>query len=233
MRIATYFNVLKSEIDSRLYNIVIGISLGNKYFSKENIQQFVEWSIQHTKESVLILIADSIHAINLEIYDEMNTETAQKKAARMSEKKYREVVEAISSLSPHDKNRIHILRFTDIFSETYKNNVECVKQEFLHNKEFHDFIIDIVKKSRKDKFSFISQLSNTQLDRLSEYILTELPFLIGGVEWNNTAYTLIPYPGISEVDVLAVGLQNKTLFPELAHRLQVQNNLKILEVYVD
>ena len=67
MRIEQYVNTTKDEVESKKHNIWIGVSLGNKYFTKENIRKYIEWALQHTKDSVLVLIGDDIYAINIEV----------------------------------------------------------------------------------------------------------------------------------------------------------------------
>ena len=52
---------------NKSYNIGVGISLGNKWFSVENILGLIEWSLKYTKDFVIVYVADSIHAINIEV----------------------------------------------------------------------------------------------------------------------------------------------------------------------
>ena len=69
MKIVTYLNTTKEEVESNKYNIWFGISLGNRYFSKENLKEYIPWLVRHTKDHVLVVIGDSIHAINIEVLD--------------------------------------------------------------------------------------------------------------------------------------------------------------------
>ena len=47
----------EEDLNNRHYNIGVGISLGNKWFTPGNIVSLVEWSIRHTKDYVVIYIA--------------------------------------------------------------------------------------------------------------------------------------------------------------------------------
>ena len=66
MIIKNYLGTTKEEVDSKKFNICIGVSLGNKRFTKENIKKYIIWALDKTKEDILILIPDRIHAINVE-----------------------------------------------------------------------------------------------------------------------------------------------------------------------
>ena len=75
------------------------------------------------------------------------------------------------------------------------------------------------------------------LDKLAEYVLKEIPLFINGVKYkteNNKwkTYSLVPYPGLTSMDKLFIGLQNKEMFPELAERLKITDKIAILEAYI-
>ena len=59
----------KEDIESNKYNIWVGISLGNKSFTKELIKEYIEYALKFTREDVLIVIPDRLHAVNIEIRD--------------------------------------------------------------------------------------------------------------------------------------------------------------------
>jgi len=65
MRIVTYLNTTEEEIFAKKFNIVVGISLGNKDFKRELVRSYLLWAIENTKEKVLVLIPDKIHSVNL------------------------------------------------------------------------------------------------------------------------------------------------------------------------
>jgi len=47
MLIKTYLNCTEQEIQSKKFNIFVGISLGNKYFTKENIKKYILWALEN------------------------------------------------------------------------------------------------------------------------------------------------------------------------------------------
>lgn len=236
MRIVTYLNVTPEEINSKSHNIWIGVSLGNKYFTKENLDKYIRWAIDHTKENILVVIADTLHAVNLEVLDHRNPEKALKKAIRIGDEKNKEIEEIISNLSDEQKKKVRVVRWNDsLKNPSYLHNVELVKNEFRNNPDFHKLIIGIVNVGRADRSERLSNMTAFELDNLANYILYELPHFVNGVQGygSDTVYTVLPYPGLNKLDELCVGLSNRTVFPELAKKLNVSHKIGILEAYVD
>lgn len=236
MRITTYLNTTQKEVENKTHNIWIGISLGNKYFTKEHIAEYIRWAIENTKEKVLVVICDALHTINIEVLDKRSPEASFQKAIKIGDQKYVEVQSIISDLPDNYKSKINLVRWKDILdSENYKNNLKIITEEFKQNSEFHNYITEIVKQGRPDRVETISKLSIQRLDRLAEYILNELPLLINGVQGygDNTIYTLLPYPSISKLDELCIELSNKTIFSGLANKLNLTNKIAILEAYAE
>lgn len=236
MQIKEILGVSKESILNKKYNIWIGISLGNKYFTKENIEEYIKWAVLYTKEKVLVVIADVIHAINLEVLDNRWSESAMTKALKMGDIKYQEIEEIINRLPEDDKNKVHLVRWGEISeNDKYKNNLQLIKEEFKNNEEFHNYIIDIVLNGRKDRAEKLASLPNEKLDRLAEYVLSELPYFINGVQGygDDLIYTVLPYPGLNKLDELCIGLSTGTMFKELSEKLKPTNKIGIIEAYVE
>ena len=234
MKINKYCNTTKKEVYDKNFNVWIGISLGNKYFTKENIKKYIEWGVKHTKEDILVVIADRIHSINLEILDKKTKNVALNRALKLGEQKYLEFKEILFELSDKISKKVTVVKWNDVTSsDYYKKQLKIVMDEFRNNRKFHDHIIGIVKDGRKDRKESLDKLADEKMDRLAQYIIEELPLFTGGVHYNNTVYTLIPYPGFTKLDELFIGLQNKTIFPELAKKLDTTNKIQILEAYVE
>ena len=73
----------KEKLESKQYNIGIGISLGNKWFSVDNIVALTKWALPYTREKVIIYVADSIHAINVEVRNRVTFQSALKKVDKL------------------------------------------------------------------------------------------------------------------------------------------------------
>jgi tRNA-dependent cyclodipeptide synthase len=236
MRIASCLNVTPEEVAARQHNIWIGVSLGNSYFTKENTREYIKWSLENTKERVLVVIPDVLHAVNLEVLDNRTPQAALRKAVKIGDEKAVEVMEIIDTLSGEDKKKISVVRWKDLLeNEDYRMKLKAIKDEFEDNKEFHDFITDIVKSGRSDRSERLSKMTDEELDRLSNYVLYELPHFMNGVQGDrdDLVYTIIPYPGLNKLDDLAVGLCNGTMFVELSKKLNLSNKIGIVEAYVD
>lgn len=234
MRIEQYVNTTKDEVESKKHNIWIGVSLGNKYFTKENIRKYIEWALQHTKDNVLVLIGDDIYAINIEVLDGRSKTGALRRAYRLADEKQKEIEEILATLSKDKASKVTIARWKDVNKTKYHEyRLGVVYDAFKKNKEFHDYICSVMKEGRPDR-----NLDQAKLEKLSEYVLQEMPVFINGTKYQFEngkwkTYTLIPYPGLTKLDKLIVGLSNKTLFPEIAEKLKVTNEIAILEAYVE
>lgn len=223
MIIKKYLNTSREEIASKKFNIIIGISLGNKYFTKENIKKYILWALENTKEDVLVVIADEIQAINLEVLDRYTKKRAEDKATRMGDELEKQIFEIILGLSKEKRKIIKIIRWKKLLTKNYRTKIQLIRKEFETNEKFHDFIIKIAKENPK---ILKKNLSEQELDSVAEYVIQELPLFI-------TIEGLIPYPGLGLMDRLIMGLQNKTLFPELSRKLRITKYLRSLEAYVE
>ena len=50
---------------------------------------------------------------------------------------------------------------------------------------------------------------------------------------NNKKYDLHPYPWLSKLDDLLMGLQDGTMFTEIAERLYIHNKIAVVEAYIE
>lgn len=235
MRIETYLNTTQEEIEAKKHNIWIGISLGNKYFTKANIRKYMEWALEYTKDDVLIAIIDDIHALNFEVFDGRSKDSSLRRARRKGDEKALEIQDIVSELPKEDKRRVRIARWTDLINTKYHSYRQRILfDEFESNEEFHDYVIQILKEGRGDR---VDELSPENLDYLAEYVLREIPIFINGAKYKTRegwkTYPLIPYPGLTKLDKLFIGLQNREMFPELADKLKITDKIAILEAYVD
>lgn len=75
----------EEELENKKYNLGIGISLGSKWHTLSNIIQLIKWSLFHTRENVVVYVADSLHAINLEVLERCSKEQALSAANKMGD----------------------------------------------------------------------------------------------------------------------------------------------------
>ncbi len=230
MKILNYFNTTKEEVEAKKFNIIIGISLGNKYFSnKENVKEFILWALENSVNDVVVLIPDKIHTINYEIRSGYSKEKAERATHKKSADTKKMVEEMTATLSEKDRARIAILTWEDIENDpNYQKRKNILYREFKNNLEFHKRIIEATKESVNQN---ILKLENDDFEKLASYPLDELPILIAGFQYNGRRYNLIPYPGISKIDYITTDLQNGTSFPGISKELNVHEKVSIIEAY--
>ena len=231
MIIKTYLNCTEQEIKSKKFNIFVGISLGNKYFTKENIKKYIIWALENTKNDVLVLIADKNHAINYEVLNGYNPERALQIALRKGIEMEDSIKKIVRGLPKEKHHLIKICKWEDARkSFYYKDKINIFLNEFKQNSKFHDFIIRIVQENLGDK---ANELKLEQLEKLSLYILDELQIFLNGVEFEGKIYDLHPYPRLSCFDDLLMDLQNGKMFPKLIKMLEIKNKIAEVEAYVE
>lgn len=236
MRIEKYLNTDANEVSRNTFNIWLGISLGNKYFTQSHIKAYIQWALQYTKERVLVVIGDALHAPNLEVLDNKTPEAALRKVLKVGDQKFAEVSEILSELPNDQRGRVNVVRWKDILdTNTYQQNLAIINAEYQSNSNFREYIRKIVKNGRQDRAERLNRLTEQELDRLCDYVLSEIPHFVNGVQGygDNIVYTLLPYPGLNKLDELFVALHNKTLFPEVSKKLNITNKIAILEAYVE
>lgn len=229
MKISTILNTTEEDILAKKYNIFIGISLGNKDFSDETIKEYLRWSFEHTKKEIVILIPDKIHAINYEVKNRYSKKRAMRIAIREGGKVKSKVEKILNEFgSQNNTSIVKIVFWKDIETDKHLKNVEILRNEFKSNSDFHNLIVSIVKDA-----VLLDRLTDLEYERLTDYVLEELPILITGINYGGTLYDLQLYPGISSIDYLTIDLQKGERFPELTKKLNINNKRKHLEAYIE
>ncbi|MBD3339338.1 MAG: tRNA-dependent cyclodipeptide synthase [Candidatus Lokiarchaeota archaeon] len=218
------------KVQSKRYDIFLGISLGNKYFTKENIKEYILWALENTKEKVAVLIVDKIHAVNYEVRNKYSKERALSVAIRHGEEKIRMIEKIVNSLPKERQEKVSIVRWQDIEKDQQYIEVEkIIRDAFSDNKNFYNAIIGVVKENVDLN---IIKMDDSDYEKLANYTISELPVLISGFTFQGTTFDLIPYPGIGRIDDLVVEIQNGKRFPSISKALNIKNKCIIVEAYV-
>jgi tRNA-dependent cyclodipeptide synthase len=191
-----YFNVTEKEVNERMFNVFVGISLGNKLLTPELAKHYVKWAHEHTNKNAVILVADKLDAVNWEVFRKLSPEEALEKATQkgygiggMFDKARRSLAKETGDTGYI--SNVHVIFWEDIHNRGYEKLREIIDNEYQQNSEFQKAVLSFV-----DKYVALRQAEVTDEDRhrLAGYIISELPTLIGGIYWDKTLYNLILYP---------------------------------------
>lgn len=202
----------RQDLESKRYNIGVGISLGNKWFNAGNIMELIRWAFKYTRESVVVYVADSIHAINLEVRKEWKTARAQQVADRKGTELLENLKREIEvGFSEEEQRNIVFAKWNDLDS----SNQEKVSFCYTYAESNHLFrrqIVDIVR-------SFVSKESanftDKEISRLSDYIIEELPEQICRMRIKGIMVDALVYPHCSELTQFFEHIKQGTIFPEI------------------
>ncbi len=218
----------KGDLENKKYTIGIGISLGNKWFTVDNIIELIKWSLQYSKDKVIVYVADSIHAINLEIRSKISFEKALQKANNMGDKILNDVkLQVDKDFSEKEKINIIYVKWDQIDDENYKKQVEYLKSLYNYNVDFKNTIYDVVKNfTSKEERIF----SEKEINHFGDYIIEEFPEVINRVPMANIICDAYTYPFDGELTKLAEQIQKGEKFPEIKKNIMYGEPKVFLEV---
>ncbi len=226
MKIYSVVGADEEEIYEKRFNIYLGVSLGNKWFTKDNIMEHLEFALKYTREKVGVVIADKLHAINYQVRDRKSPERALKKALRIGDAKVKEIEEIIRVLPKEEQEKIDIIRWKDIENgEHYERFYKKIKEEFEKNGEFKNTIMKIVEGALiKEKGRIFSEKEKIML---CEYILAELSELLHGFKHKGIFYNVYLYPHASAFTKLIGDILSKKKFLEFYNKLPIKPDVFI------
>ena len=218
----------KTELLKKQYTIGIGISLGNKWFTPENVIELVKWALPLTKDKVIIYVADSIHAINLEVRNRISFEKAKKVADKMGADILDDVKQRLADqLSSKDQEKILYVRWEDFVDESYKVKLNYLYSFYKDNLEFKAAVHSIVRSfTSKEKKNF----TDSQINRLGDYLIEEIPECMNRVEMAGNICDAYAYPFDSEMARLIEKMQYGEIFPEIKAHIMYTEPKVLLEV---
>ena len=228
--IKSYFGTDEAKIRAKQHNIIIGISLGNKYFSDTNIAMYLRWALDNTKEDVLVFTTDKIQAVNFEVLNEYSPARSMSVSLRKGNEVAKRVKAIVGNLPIAEQKKVHIITWEKVEqSAGYQSNLRAIWEEFGKNDQFRESVLRVVKEKWGDR---AQPLTEEQYEKLAAYVLNELPMLVAGIELEDKIYDLLPYPGLGLVDELAAELQKGKLFTELSQKLIIKKPKATLDAYV-
>lgn len=218
----------KEELEKKLYNIGIGISIGNKWFNVENILELIKWALKYTKARVVVYVADSIHALNIEAREGKTPVKAKEIALKKGLVILNAVKDKVSqNLSIGEIKKIDYIHWDYLITSSYEKKLGYLYELFDKNKEFREAIIGLVNKFiAKEKRSFRDEA----IKKMSYYILEELPELISRIGIDKISYDAYIYPFDTELNYFVDQLQKGEIFPEIKSKLMDTEPKVFLEV---
>lgn len=191
-----YFHVTQEEINKKLFNVFVGISLGNKLLTPELAEKYVKWAHTNTRDNAVILVADDIDTVNWMVFRGLGRKEAEEKVRQKGYGMKGMFDKAIRNLARQENDptyiaNVHIIFWSDIKNKGYDHLKEILAEEYKTNTEFREQVLYFV-----DKYIELRdvEIPTEDKDRLADYIINELPTLLGGIYWNDTLYNLVLYP---------------------------------------
>lgn len=207
------------DLNNKNYNIGVGISLGNKWFTTENIIGLIQWCLPHTRKYVVVYVADSIHAINLEVRKRISYEKASRLADQMGTDLLNQVKQEVEkNFSPEDISKIHYVKWNTLTNDAFTAKVKYLYDFYEHNPDFKNHLISIVKNSLSKETS-LRTFSEDEIVRLTHYIIEELPEQSTRVPMGEYICDAFAYPYDGEIVKLAEEIQDGEKFPEIREKI--------------
>jgi len=218
----------KEELETKKYNIGVGVSLGNKWFTPENVLELTKWSLEYSRESVVVYIADTPYVINIEVREDRSPRSAVASAKKKGKIALSEIKKIFKeALSSDELRRVEYVTWDELIDEKFRRKLAFLYSFFDKNQNFKNRLLEIIRE-------FVSHeardFSEDKLIRLSHYIIEELPELINRVKIGNITYDAYAYPHDTEIARLVDKIQKGEEFPEIKAAIMDAEPKVFLEV---
>lgn len=224
MKIEKTFNTKTKDIESKKFNILIPICVGNRFFldnttPTKNISEYIKWALKNTNDKVLILIADKIQISNWIVRNSnVSKEQNMRRLMRRGEKIYENILNLLRELSENQQAKISVLRWEDYYKKDpfCERTTKIIYKEF-ENPEFRKKVLEGVKNSITDR-----KFTEKEYLTLCNYVLDEFPLVYHGVKIDESYYGLYAYPETDDVLEFIENIKSKKIFKDLEHKLPKQ-----------
>lgn len=218
----------KEDLENKEYNIGVGISLGNKWFTIDNIINTIGWSLQYTREYIIVYVADDIHAINLAVRNQISKE----RALRLARRRGKEILAGVSAkvaeiFSRKEAKKIFFAHWEDLVDENYLSKKKYLYSLYENDMDFRNKIHDLIRgfvSGEKKKFS------ETEIHNLGMYIIEELPEIMCRVPIKGMSYEAYAYPFDGELLKFVEEMQLGSSFPQIRNEILDTQPKVFLEV---
>ncbi len=223
MQIIKTFNTDENSVLNKKLNIFIPICLGNKFFINKyeltkHVDEYIEFALKHTKEKVIVLIADKIQATNYAVRNKKSFVISQEKVLLEGLKIKNKVLELIKNNFPKNTN-LEVISYSEYEQgDLYNRDTALtVYKEFKNNPEFARAVFETVKTTQKDR-----KFTDQEYLKLADYILDEFSLVYSGLIYKGIYYGVFLYPNIDSTVYLIENIQLGNLFKKLSDILPRQ-----------
>lgn len=217
----------ENSLNNKEYTIGVGLSLGNKWFTVENILKSIEWALDHSKNKVVIYVADSIHSINIQVRSRKSHDASLRIAEREGEELFRNIKEAVTSLKQSDQDRLVFVKWDELVDQKFKEKLKYLRSLYATPGPFQERIHSIVRQhTAKENRIF----SDADIHTLGSYIIEELPECLNRIPMNGIIVDAYMYPQENQIVELIAQIQNNEAFPEIRKNIFDTENKVLLVV---
>jgi len=200
-----------ADLHARRYELGIGISVGNKWFTAANVCDSINWALPRTRSKVIVYVADTLHRINLQVRNGYSEIRALNAAVKMGDRVLNEVQSFARERFTDDQlGLLHFITWNDIATPEYNLIVNDLYHVYSTDDAFRAAVTSIVKKTlgvRRGEFTY------EQIRKLGSYVIEELPELVSRVEMAGQRCDAYIYPRDTCLTRLVDQIQRGIAFP--------------------
>jgi tRNA-dependent cyclodipeptide synthase len=229
MNIKNTLLVTKESILNKEYNLWIGYSYGNKWFTPENLSALINLGLEYTKESLLIWIPSRLYATNFKYIENLGRAESLRQAFEIGAERRKEIESIVEKLPKNEQEKIIIADYDEVLTLKFIAQREILMREFSLQKSFYEIVMDIADEILKSRGRTISK---DRKENVSLYVLQELPLFLDGVKKvdSEILHTVILYPGFGKLDYLVKSILEDDEFKILKEKLHITNKSGIVDV---
>ena len=155
------------------HNAFFGISIFNKFFTKDVFEEYAKWCSERFQETIIILM-DDVESINFQIFKKLPQKEAKKRAWKRGD----ELKIAFERrLRKNNIQNIQIVLLRDFLKEI-QPYLKIIREEYKTSKVFKENFKELIWEIIGHKIEeFLEEVDENLLDRLSEFLKVELAAL--------------------------------------------------------
>jgi tRNA-dependent cyclodipeptide synthase len=203
----------KESVLNKEYILGIGISLGNKFFSPENTLEYIDFCFTYSKGFVVVYVADTIHAYNIQVRKRVSFEKAKELAKQEGADIISKLKEYTDKLPKEFQERIKYFSWSDIENTAeYQEKMNFIFDFYNQNSEFKNELRQMVRSwvSKEER-----KFNDEDIETFIKYFLSELPECLDRVPIGGLECDAYLYPSESSFTDLVFDIQNGVKFKEI------------------